>query len=320
MLWWVVLPGSALIGTGWIFSGSFYALDLILAHQLLYGWVVLACMMCGVLLRRWRWVALMVPIFALAIWPVARGRTMILPHVVFGEKDQGVIRVISCNINPLNERWEEDLDALMRLDADVIVLLEAPVELSIGARRRGLLDQTPYPNWLHRSWVEHETSPCFVLSRWPLEQLENEPGTAANQHVLHTIVRMPVGDVVVGLMHPLSPRTAGRWHQGNEAVELQSYTAKETLERSALPLVIGVDLNSGPAQWRGRALYRSDLRMSKPLLRMGGSFPSNGAIPEALMIQLDDVWHAGGIRPVAWEMFTLRGSDHRAICVDYLLD
>ena len=59
--------------------------------------------------------------------------------------------------------------------------------------------------------------------------------------------------------------------------------------------------------------------MSKPLVRFGGSFPVGHGVPEAFKIQLDDIWYAGAVRPIAWEMFDLRGSDHRAIAVDYRL-
>ncbi len=301
-------------------SGSIYALDLVLAHQLLLAWGVFACLLIGAAIRRWRWTALMMLMLVLALWPVVRGRTVSMPRIDFANKDTGVIRVITCNINPRNEGWEEDLDALMGLDADAIVLIEVPVQLSLGTRRRGWLDGTTYPQWLHRSWVDEQTSPGFILSRWPMEQFDSGPDAHSIQHVLHARVRTPAGDVVVGLLHPLSPRSNARWRQGNAAVETQTAAAARTLADTGLPLVIGADLNSTPAQWRARRLYKSGLRMSKPLLRVGGSFPAGRGVPEVMMIQLDDVWHAGAIRPIAWATIDLRGSDHRAVCVDFVLE
>ena len=57
--------------------------------------------------------------------------------------------------------------------------------------------------------------------------------------------------------------------------------------------------------------------MSKPVFRMGGSFPMNTPVPAALRIQLDDIWSLGDVEPVGWEMIELKGSDHQAVIVDF---
>jgi len=227
--------------------------------------------------------------------------------------------VITCNINPKSTFWDEDLDALLNLDADVIVLIEVPPELNRRIRRFGRLDGTRYPHWVHREWVDQETSPGFILSRWPIEREDTGPDPHIAQHVLYARVQTPTEEVMVGLVHPLSPRSSDRWRQGNAAVELQAIAIEQTLERSGLPLLMGADLNATPAQWRARMLRSSGARMSKPLIRFGGSFPVGRGVPEVFKIQLDDVWYAGAVQPIAWEMIDLRGSDHRAVAVDFQL-
>ena len=319
VLWCVLLPACLVSGLGWTISGSIYVLDLILAHQLLMAWGVLGCVLVGLLLRRWRWSSLALLLLGLSVWPVMLGRVMTLPRVDFASKDEAVIRVLTSNINPKSAFWAEDLDALLDLDADVIVLIEIPPELNRRIRRFGRLDGTRYSGWVHREWVDQETSPGFILSRWPIEREVTGTDPQIAQHVLHTRVQTPAGEVIVGLVHPLSPRSAERWRQGNAAVEIQASAIEHTLMQSGLPLLIGADLNATPAQWRTRMLRSSGVRMSKPLVRFGGSFPAGSAVPEAFKIQLDDVWYAGAVRPIAWEMLDLRGSDHRAIVVDFEL-
>ncbi|MGV6815337.1 MAG: hypothetical protein ACWA5W_10080, partial [Phycisphaerales bacterium] len=225
----------------------------------------------------------------------------------------------SCNINPRNERWREDLDRLMGLGADVIVLLEVPPELSRGIRKYGLLEGGAYPYWAHRAWVDHETSPCFLLSRSPIDRLTVSSDQQARQNQLFTSLSFNGQTLIAGLAHPMSPRSEDRWRAGNRAIELQGDGVRQLLADGYSRILLSTDLNAGPAQYRARVLGKSGLSKSKPLMEVGGTFPSNSQTPRVLMVQLDDVWSAGSIVPIAWSSIEMRGSDHLAVVVDFEL-
>ena len=319
MLWGLLLPVCAFVGLGWIPSGRLYALDMLAAVQAQLLVMMLGVFVLGVVLRRWKFVACVGFLCVLAGYPLAQGRALLRPEFETNPPVTDAIRVVSININPRNERLDEDLERVMGLDADVVVLIEVPPELSRAINRRGLLEGSAYPYWAHRAWVDEETSPGYILSRWPLEVLDSNEVGADGQHVLHTRIDAPAGSFVVGLLHPLSPRTEQRWRAGNAVITQQARAAARRAELSGLPMILGADLNAGPAQHRARVLRGSGLRQSKPLLRLGGSYPSGVGLPRALMVQIDDVWWTGDLRVLAWSMLDIRGSDHRAVVVDFAL-
>jgi endonuclease/exonuclease/phosphatase (EEP) superfamily protein YafD len=319
ILYAIAIPSIVVCGCAWMLSSSVYLLDMLVSQQMLLAWWALGVLVGLIIMRRWKIALLALVMCVLAFYPVMHGRTLRLPRVEYASKPEGVIRVVSCNINPENEQWEEALDDLMRLDADVIVLLEVPAELSRSIRNRGLLDRTLYPYWAHRYWVEHETTPCFLLARHPIS--ETPPTTHGDfaQHILHARIEQHEGSYVVGLAHPSSPRGSTRWVAGNRVTQAQAATATLTARKQQIPLLICADLNAGPAQLRARVFRGAGLRQSKPLTRYGGSFPAQTSIPRALRVQLDDVWTLGDAHVIAWDSFEVLGSDHQAIVVDIRL-
>lgn len=314
------LPIGLLGAFGWMVSSHVFVLDLLASHQLLLAWGVLGmCLLCLVM-RRWVIGGTLFLHFALSIAPVLHARTLTLPDIDFEHKEPGTIRVVSCNINPDSKLWREASHTLMELQADVIILIEVSPFLSREIRKKGFLEQTAYPNWLLRRWVDKETSPCFIISPHSLARIDPGLGPEATQHTMHARVEHPDGAFIAGLMHPLSPRTVERWETGNRIIRLQHDAARATLDNSGLPMVVGADLNAGPAQHRARVLRAAGLRMSKPAMRYGGSFPEGADVPGALMVQLDDIWTSTGVTPTAWSSFPVLGSDHRAIAIDFRFD
>lgn len=315
----MLVLGCAPLCLAWLMGDISYIADLIAAFQMQITLLTLGLAVVLILTRRWRRGIVLLVLALFSGWPLAVDRVWTLPGVDLDQKPDGRIRVVSLNINPENQ-WENDaLDRVMELDADVIVLIEVSPVLNRDIRRNGRLDTSAYPYWAHRKWVDLETSPCFILSRTPIDLINTAPDPITAQHALHVRIQTTHGAVAVGLLHPLSPRTRRRWMLGNGVTELQSELIKSTTEKTGLPMIIGADLNSAPAQFRSRALRAAGVHQSKPLLRAGGSFPSGRDVPGMLMIQIDDIWSAGGIRPVAWDMIQVRGSDHHAIVVDFEL-
>lgn len=257
---------------------------------------------------------------ALAVFPLVQSRTVFAPDVDFGSKSDDVVRVVSCNINPKSELWENAVEDLLDLDADVVIVLEVPPNLSRKIRRQGWIGNDAYAHWAHRYWVDQETSPGYVLSRWPIEQLDLGLDAKSQQQILYVRIDHPDGAFVAGLIHPFSPRDRDRWVYGNDVTRLQARIAERTHHDTGLPIIFGVDLNAGFAQDRARVLRSAGLRPSKPMTRIGGTYPSNTSLPRALTLQLDDVWVIGDATIDAWSSIEVLGSDHRAVVVDIRFD
>ncbi|MBL4697603.1 MAG: endonuclease/exonuclease/phosphatase family protein [Phycisphaerales bacterium] len=306
--------------TLWFFGRWIYVADVLASQQMLIGWIALFVAFLIFITRRKGAGFLCLTLALISFFPVLTHRVWVLPEVNFELKPQGVVRIVSSNINPKNPDWQADLDRLLDLDADIVVLIEVSAELNRSIRKRGLLDSSPYSRWAHRAWVEYETSPCFILSRLPMRIIDTSENEDFAQDLLYTQIETARGTLIVGLAHPLSPRTQSRWIEGNMAITAQTQAIGKIRKTSDAPVLLCADLNAGPAQWRARQLRTAGLSMSKPVLRIGGSFPTNSSVPSALRVQLDDIWLAGKISPIAWSMIDVAGSDHMAVVADFVLE
>lgn len=315
MLWWLVLPSAIVSGVAWMGSSRVYYLDLLVSQQIWLAWWSVLLLAIALCTRRWRIAVLLIVSSVLAFYPIVYGRTMRLPEVDFTTKPEGVIRVVSCNINPENARYEEAMDSLTTIDADVIVLIEVPAELSRDIRNRGVLERTAYEHWAHRAWIDEITSPGFILSTVPIEVIQPDTDENIARHILRVRVAFGSHDVMIGLVHPVSPRTIERWRAGNSVIHHQASFGANLQSEHAAPTIIGADINAGPAQARSRVMRRSGFSMSKPLLQPGGTFPSGNA--GVFSVQLDDLWTKGAIDPIAWSKINIPGSDHFAVVCDF---
>lgn len=306
--------------SAWVLGRWFYWFDIVASEQMLIGWITLSVAIVVLIAKRKAPGIVCATLAAASLYPVLVGRAWFLPSVDLSLKPDGVIRIVSCNINPENKSWRDDLDLLLSVDADVVILIEPPIELNRGIRKRGLLDSFAYPYWGHRAWVDEETSPGFILSRWPTQQIVTGSDPEHIQHHLYLQIQNPAGSFIVGLVHPLSPRAESRWTRGNRVIESQAIATFQIEKNHHLPVIVGADLNAGPGQLRARTFRRVGLEMSKPIARYGASFPSGSLIPRMVRLQLDDIWTTGGITPIGWDMIELQGSDHMAVVVDCALD
>lgn len=312
---WLLVLICVPLSLAWMGGSVSAVVDLISAMQIQIA-VIVALLGCAVLcLRRWWPGSVLLVLAVVGAWPVVGGRTMTLPRIQYDQRPGDVLRVVSCNLRPENELWEPAVRSLMDLDADLIILQEIPPELSRGVRLRGWLDGSDYPWFSIRMAVPGVVTQGLILSRYPLEdvQLGLDPDT--EQHLLYTYVEHPAGRFLAGQFHPRSPRSSDDWRAGNEAVDKQ-LGALAGIDPDRV--VIGADLNSAPAQHRARRVRSSGLRISKPLLRLGGSYPSDKGVPGVLTIEIDGIW-TRGMRAVAWDRIGVLGSDHKAIVTDLRL-
>jgi len=317
---WVCALVCAGLCCGWVYGGVFgdgvwYWFDL--AGAFTARWVLGALVIGGVsfVLRRWRVGVVCVIAAGVGLWPVMTGRS-------FGVGEAGIgvveIRVGTFNIYPKNEVWESDMGVLLGMGLDVLVIQEPGPELSRGIRLHGYLEGSGMEHWVHRAWVKDRVSPGFIISRYELELIEVGGDELLAENRLMCVVHHPEGAFVVGLMHPLSPRTVDRWMAGNRVVRAQRRWVNDVLEETGLPMIAGLDLNAARGQYRERELRRSGLRSSKPLTAFDwGSYPASGWWLS--QVQLDDLWRSEGVDVVGWEMVRLSGSDHLAVVGGFVL-
>lgn len=314
---WLIPVFLAPLCCAWVLGRSLYWFDVLASEQMLISWVALALGVFVLASRRWIAGAVCIALVCVSLYPLTVSRVWSLPTIDLSAKPDGVIRVVSCNLNPKNEEWESDLLMLMSLEADVIVLIEASPEMSRALRKEDGLTSSLYSHWVHRMWVMQQVSAGFILSRWPIEELDYPPELPDSEHLLFAKLSMPQGEVIMSLLHPHSPRTQVRWEDGNRVTFSQSLAVKYVRSQHDLPIIIGADLNAGPAQSRGGVLRSAGMRMSKPITRYGGSFPIDSTLPGWAQLQLDDLWYQGGIEPVAWDTIPIPGSDHLAVITEF---
>jgi hypothetical protein len=301
----------------WVVSGQSYWVDVLVSFQTVPVVLALVLAIGFVVVRRWRPATVCVAGVLVGAWPLVVGRTVALPGVDVGRPPvHGVVRLVSFNIGPESDVWEEDVRRVLGWHADAVVLLETPPALWRLVDRDGGLRGDGWSS-VHRSFVEGLASPCFVLSRGGLERLALPGVEHAERDILLTRVGTGSGDLLVLAAHPHSPRTRTRWMIGNAMMRRTLDAAVPEAERLGLPLVMAADLNAGPASWRSRAARGTAMRMSKPLTGGWGTFEASWAGP--LRVQIDDVWVGPGVRVVGWSSFAPIGSDHRVVVADLVI-
>lgn len=311
-LWWLAAVGGLAACSCWLARGRFYPLDIAASFQHIWlaGVVILAAVLA--LQKRWKIMAVCVVAASLGAWPLTAGRAARLPEVdLYAPPKPGVIRVVSFNIGPLNGNWREDLERVMSWHADIIALIEVPVELNRAVHGSGVAELRGW-GWTHRRWVENRVSACFVLTPGQATVLSTPESENPDDEVYLSDVCARSGRFVTGVTHPHSPRTQSRWRAGNAQVERLCESAE-----GVSGAIIAADLNGGPASWRAALMRRSGWRQAKPFLGGVGSFPARPVWASMIGLQLDDVWYKPDeYEVVGWTSALPLGSDHRAVVVE----
>lgn len=311
-LWWVAALSGLIACASWLAGGRFYLLDIAASFQ--HFWLAAVVILAAVLalLKRWKIVAICVWAAALGAWPLTAGRAARTPGVDLGSPPAaGIVRVVSFNIGPLNHKWREDLERAMSWHADMVAVIEIPVEMNMAVRRQGFADSRGW-DWTHRRWVENRVSACFIFTPGKATVLQTPGVENPDNEVFFSTVDARAGRFVAGVTHPASPRTRYRWSTGNAQVE-RLCTAAAGLSDA----IIASDLNGGPASSRAVRMRRAGWRQAKPFLGGAGSFPARPKWASIIGLQLDDVWYnPTEYEVVGWTSVAPLGSDHRAIVVE----
>lgn len=266
------------------------------------------------LLRRWiAFGAVLVSLIAVVLLPLSE------PRLGRVRARESAVRIVIYNAKTSSGAVEAKNELVRSADADVIAMLEAPIDF-VGRYLGGeMLDG--YASVWH---PKGPWSGCpLLVSRLPMEEhgldLAEIRRRLWDHLYLLEIVRTPAGDVAVVLMHARSPRRAWRWGSGLEQLQAAADIVREIGEQTGLPVVVLGDFNSTPTSVRGRAFAdRSGLVRAKPGLMPSGTYPSWA--PSALGLAIDGVYASPGVRVARWEPIGSAGSDHRALVIELVLD
>ncbi|MBL0921388.1 MAG: endonuclease/exonuclease/phosphatase family protein [Phycisphaerales bacterium] len=325
---WAAALAALALCAAWLFSGSRWEVDLVanLTAQSALGAFGLAIWW---LIRR-RWARMGVALAALALASTGVAWAPRAERGAIPSDPARLVRVLTMNAYA----WSRNPAGLMSLleatDADVVTILEPPLELVKGMRASPTL-QAKFP---HRHLPEHaEAGSRIMLSRWPAERLRRRslpPGTPEpagdwRYHGRSWRIDAP-SPFVLSMIHPESPRTRVRWEQGNQDIDMLEHAMTHMIAPLGLPVVLAGDFNSTPTGWRSRELSRrTGLRRAKPWWAPVGTWPAWSVWPARIAI--DDVMVSPGVGVIAWELHTpppegrkgVRSSDHVPVKVRLLL-
>ncbi|HZW10463.1 MAG TPA: endonuclease/exonuclease/phosphatase family protein [Phycisphaerales bacterium] len=228
------------------------------------------------------------------------------------------LRVMVLNARSASSGARATADAILAAEPDVAVILETPAEL-FGFLREGSELRALMPF----GWVPPSAGPGFtvVLTRWAQRGGPDWSGDASATFadgVRAMIVDRPSGAFCMLVLHPDSPRSAGRWRRGNRLIEHAVGVVAERLRPTGLPILIAGDLNASPPSWRSRRLCAAaGVRRAKPLLVPAGTWPAPSFWP--LRVAIDDVLASPGVAVSSWRTAAIPGSDHSAVVAELVM-
>lgn len=236
----------------------------------------------------------------------------------------GLVSVMTFNAYALNDRTDLVIDVIDDSDADIVVVVEARAELQdaiaasveLMGRYPGRVLAEPRKDWN-----------VAVLSRWPLRELslrerhEDQWKRWRFNFVFRrsAVIERPAGAFLVTALWPDSPKSAARWREGNHETREFGAIMRECLQPLGYPQVVCTDLNATPSGYRTELVrHATGLRRSKPLMAMGGTWPSS--LPPILRVAIDDVLVSDGIRVASWRTLEREtGSDHVPVIAELLI-
>lgn len=300
---------AMLAAAPWL-SGLAWPVDLIANFTAQALFITLALAAWLLLFRRWKLLAV---VAAAGLSQVAALAAPRAAWIADGPGDgPPPIRVLQYNVEPFNPRPQDAARLIEQSRADLICLLEPPLDLNAEIYQQQRFRST-HPYMIRRAPKDF-TNWQYVLSRWPVREYPVGIDEFGEPPFIALVVEHPRGPVGLVLIHPASPRRQRRWEVGNQLIR-DAAVAVNRMRAEGLEVVLAADLNGSPTGYRGRLLARlTGLRRCKPLWRAEGTFPSGLAWPAS--IALDDVWISAGLRVAGWDVLEGAGSDHRAVLVE----
>ncbi len=293
----VTLVLAALTALRWVDSDSSLLVVALQSLRWVYAVLAVLVLLAAVLLRH-RWAVLLagslVAVHALVAVPAFVPAAQVAP----GTDD---LVVLSANLEFGRADPGPVVEAVRRLDVDVLVLLEATAAAERGLSGAGLDELLPESVGQTRD----DPGGTLIRSRHRLIAQRVPPSTFGQPSAL---VQAPGGEVLLRAAHPLAPLDAPTWHA--ELGDLASW-AVGTRQRQDLPVVLAGDLNAS----EDHPAFRRLTRVMTDAHRERGagwvrSWPMGAPFPP--FCQIDHVL-VRGLGVVEVGTVVLPGTDHAAV-------
>jgi len=217
------------------------------------------------------------------------------------------VSVLSFNVYHLNERYEQMLRGILRVDADIVLLLE---------HKSGFYHQNHARLSVKYPFSHVELEGGFaqgkaIYSKYPMTPVPREDMTGASHIALRVEINKK-GQLIdfIGI-HTASPQSAARIADRNsQLLSLEHYMRGiSLLER---PVIVAGDFNSTPwhPQMR-RFKQRLGLKNNTKLTDIFGTWPS--WLPFFARLPIDHIYHSAKLVNIEYNQGMAAGSDHYSI-------
>ena len=311
LTWLIVVAIPALliglISLAGFFGRWWWVLDLAASFRPQFA-VVLLAGGAALLVRSWPrmgWVILTLGIVNLAyVAPLFWGRQDI-------PAASPTIRVVSFNVQGQNEQYEQVIEFLAEVDADVIFLHEAN-RLWEGAFSEALAGgRLPYLQ--HRSRPDHLIFSTLTLTRASPWEVVSHGWAEQEARAMEVAVGLGGTEVTMLGIHPLAPTNSRRAALRDAQFEFVA----DWVGKARGPTVVVGDFNATPWSHVFRPLTGSGLRNSQRGFGLSPSFPVDGSF--LTRVPIDHLLHSSHLAVSARWLGPDLGSDHFPLVVDLAL-
>lgn len=268
--------------------------------------------------RRWIWCALfLVASAGCYAWMLQVERSPLIGERVL-QHDERSLRVLQINVYSRNQQPERIITLIAEHEPDLVVMLEAPLELlSIMESSSDLLERYPY----HAGLDSSSPGQIVVLSSHPLQKRADSPtfdGLNRSWGYWAGFVNIDGYPVRVAGVHAPSPRTEFSWRTGKMTFDRIGQLFERLgspLDEPAHPTMIIGDLNAAPTSTRSRMITdRFGLLRAKPIRAWDGTF--HASVPWFARSAIDDSMLSPDIAVRSWRTVGIPGSDHRGVLLE----
>lgn len=305
----VVIPALliGLVSLAGFFGRWFWVFDLAASFRPQFAGVLLAGGI-ALLLRSWPrlgWVILTLGIINLAyVAPLFWGRQNI-------PASSPTIRVVSFNIQGQNEHYEQVIDFLAEVDADVVFLHEAN-RLWERAFSEALASGRLL-HLQHRSRPDHLIFSTLTLTRDSPAEVISHGWAEREARAMEVVVGLGGTEVTMLGIHPLAPTNARRAALRDAQFEFVT----DWVGRAKGPTVVVGDFNATPWSHVFGPLSESGLRNSQRGFGLAPSFPVDGSF--LTRVPIDHLLHSSHLAVSDRWLGPDLGSDHFPLVVDLAL-
>ena len=221
------------------------------------------------------------------------------------------IRVVSFNVQGQNEQYEQVIDFLTEVNADVVFLHEANRlwERALSEALAG--GRLPYRQ--HRSRPDHLIFSTLTLTRDSPSEVISHGWAEREARAMEVTVSLGEAEVTMLGIHPLAPTNARR----AALRDAQFKFVADWVGSARGPTVVVGDFNATPWSHVSRPLTGAGLRNSQRGFGLAPSFPVDGSF--LTRVPIDHLLHSSHLAVSDRWLGPDLGSDHFPLVVDMAL-